>query len=69
MTDETEPRGPTRRGLLGGLGLAGAASIMGGAQLAQFTLGSTPAFAQAGGKPLSVAVVAQQMAAQSDQRS
>lgn len=69
MIDETEPRGPTRRSLLGGLGLAGAASVMGGAQLAQFALGSTPAFAQAGGKPLSVAVVAQQMAAQSDQRS
>lgn len=56
MTDDTEPRGQTRRGLLGGLGLAGAASVMGGAQLASFSLGSTAAFAQAGGKPLSVAV-------------
>ena len=59
-----EPQdGPTRRNLLGGLGVA-----VGGAQLAQFALGSTPAIAQ-DAKPLSVAVVAQQMAAQSDVRS
>ncbi|MDQ0474485.1 sugar ABC transporter substrate-binding protein [Labrys wisconsinensis] len=59
---------PTRRRLIGGMGLAGAAAVLGGSQLAQFTLGSTPAFAQEA-KPLKVAVVAQQMAAQSDQRS
>ena len=59
---------PTRRRLLGGLGL-GAAAAMGGVQLSQFTLGSTPALAQTKAKPVKLAVVAQQMSAQSDQRS
>lgn len=59
---------PTRRKLLGGLGLGAAAAVLSGTQLAQFTLGSTPAYAQAA-KPLKVAVIAQQMSAQSDQRS
>lgn len=67
MDHRDDPSGTTRRSLLGGLGLAGAA-LGGGAQLAQFVLGSRPAMAQTG-KPLAVAVVAQQMAAQSDQRS
>ncbi len=59
---------PTRRGVLGGgMGLAAAAA--GGVQLAQFTLGSSPARAQAQAKPVKLAVVAQQMSAQSDQRS
>ena len=70
MTQKDDSGGPSRRTLLGGFGLTGAAGLLGGgAQLAQFALGSTPAFAQAASKPLSVAVVAQQMAAQSDQRS
>lgn len=60
--------GPTRRGLLGGLGLAGAA-VAAAPQLAEFVLGATPAYADTAGKPLSVAVIAQQMAAQSAQRS
>jgi len=59
---------PTRRGLLGGLGL-GTAAAMGGVQLAEFMLGSEPARAQANAKPVKLAVVAQQMSAQSDQRS
>ena len=63
------PSGPSRRKLLGGFGLAGAAGIAGSTQIADFLLGSTPAMAQDKGKPLNVAVVAQQMAAQSDQRS
>ena len=63
--NENDPRndGTTRRSLLGGLGLA-----LGGAQLAQFALGSQPARAQ-GGKPVSVSVIAQQMAAASDVHS
>lgn len=63
MTESDNTSGPSRRGLLGGVGLAATA------QFAQFTLGSTPARAQNQSKPLQVAVVAQQMAAQSDQRS
>ncbi len=58
---------PTRRRMLGGMGAAAAA--MGGVQLAQFALGSTPARAQSNAKPVKLAVVAQQMSAQSDQRS
>jgi len=58
---------PTRRSLLGGIGVAAAAA--GGVQLAQFAFGSTPALAQAKAKPVKLAVVAQQMSAQSDQRS
>ena len=58
---------PTRRGLL--QGFAGAGAAIGGAQLAQFALGSLPARAQAQTKPIKLAVVAQQMSAQSDQRS
>lgn len=66
-----DPISPTRRGLLGGLGL-GTAAALGGVQLAQLALDSTPALAQAaaqGGKPVKLAVIAQQMSAQSDQRS
>lgn len=45
-------------------------AVLGGtALLADFMAGSTPARAQAGGKPVTVAVIAQQMSAQSDQRS
>lgn len=69
METDQDPRGMSRRGLLKGLGAGGLAGSAAGAQLAQFVLGSTPAFAQDKSKPLSVAVVAQQMAAQSDQRS
>lgn len=58
---------PSRRTLLGGIGMASAASTL-GSFFAPFALGSTPAAAQTG-KPLKVAVIAQQMAAQSDQRS
>jgi len=58
---------PTRRRMLGGMGAAAAA--MGGVQLAQFALGSTPAHAQSQARPVKLAVVAQQMSAQSDQRS
>ena len=67
MTEEVSQQdGTTRRNVLGGLGGLGAA--LGGAQLAQFAFGSRPAVAQ-DGKPVSVAVIAQQMAAQSDVRS
>ena len=59
---------PTRRRLLGGAGLAAAAAA-GGVKLAEFALGSTPALAQTQAKPVKLAVVAQQMSAQSDQRS
>ncbi len=59
---------PTRRGVLGGMGF-GAAAALGGVQLADFALGSTPAVAQSQAKPVKLAVVAQQMSAQSDQRS
>ena len=58
--------GPTRRGLLGSVGIGAAA--LGSVKLAEFALGSTPAVAQAA-KPVHLAVVAQQMTAQSDQRS
>ncbi len=58
---------PTRRHVLGGLGAA--AAVAGGVQLAQFALGSEPARAQSQAKPVKLAVVAQQMSAQSDQRS
>ena len=44
---------PTRRRLLGGMGAAAAA--MGGVQLAQFALGSTPAHAQSGARPVKLA--------------
>jgi ribose transport system substrate-binding protein len=47
--------------------VAGAASAM-SSFLAPFTIGSTPAMAQTG-KPIKVSIIAQQMAAQSDQRS
>ena len=57
---------PTRRGLLGGVGMGAAA--LGSLKLAEFALGSTPAVAQAA-KPVHLAVIAQQMTAQSDQRS
>jgi ribose transport system substrate-binding protein len=67
MSDVDTPMQPTRRRLLGGMSL-GAAAAMGGVQLAQFVAGSTPA-AAADAKPVKLAVVAQQMAAQSDQRS
>ncbi len=68
MTDENNTAmSPTRRRLLGGFGSAVAA--LGAARAAEFALGSEPAFAQASAKPLKVAVVAQQMSAQSDQRS
>src|SRR5271157_6311870 len=61
--DEQSRATLSRRELLGGsLGMIGAA------QLASFALTSTPAMAQAA-KPLKVAVIAQQMSAQSDQRS
>ena len=56
---------PTRRHMLGGMG----AAAIGGVQLAQFALGSQPAHAQSQTKPVKLAVVAQQMSAQSDQRS
>ncbi len=65
MTNQATMISPTRRRLLGGMGAAAA----GGVQLAQFALGSTPARAQSGAKPVKLAVVAQQMSAQSDQRS
>ena len=52
------PGGPSRRKLLGGFGLAGAASFAGSTQLANFVLGSPPAMAQDKSKPLNVAVVA-----------
>ena len=45
------------------------AAVAGSAALADFALGSQPAFAQQGGRAVTVAVVAQQMSAQSDQRS
>ena len=46
MEDIKDPRGGmSRRGVLGGLGLTGATGMAGGAQLANFLLGSTPAFA------------------------
>ena len=70
MAHQNNTGGPSRRGLIGGLGLTGMAGLMGaGTQLAQFAFGSTPAYAQTNSGPLSVAVGAQQMAAQSDQRS
>ena len=56
----------SRRTLLRGLGLGAAALTTPG--LSQFLLGSTPARA-AEGKPVKLAVVAQQMSAQSDQRA
>ncbi len=52
-----------RRGVIGG-----AAALAGGAALAEFVAGSTPARA-AGGRPVTMAVIAQQMSAQSNQRS
>ena len=67
MSDPSTITCPTRRSLLQGLGATGAA--IGGVQLAQFAVGSTPALAQAKAKPVKLAVVAQQMSAQSDQRS
>ncbi len=67
MDDQPTITQPTRRGVL--QGLAGAGIAAGGVQLAQFALGSTPAHAQAQTKPIKLAVVAQQMSAQSDQRS
>ena len=59
--------GRTRRGLLRGIG--GAAAAAGGLQLANFALGRQPARAQDKAKPVKLAVVAQQLSAQSDQRS
>jgi ribose transport system substrate-binding protein len=70
MNNETEPGAllaPTRRSLLGGFGAAAVAAL-GTAGAARFALGSDPAFAQ-DARPVNVAVVAQQMSAQSDQRS
>lgn len=61
--DKNQDPEPARRRLLG------MAAAVGGAQFAQMLMGSTPAMAQAAGKPLRVAVIAQQMSAQSDQRS
>ncbi len=66
MNEQKPIAAPTRRTLLGGMTF-GTAAAMGGVQLAQFALGSMPAAAQ--GKPVKLAVVAQQMSAQSDQRS
>ena len=67
MQDDIQhPDGASRRALLQGLSLGAAA--LAGPKLAQFALGSTPARA-AEGKPVKLAVVAQQMAAQSDQRA
>jgi ribose transport system substrate-binding protein len=60
------PDGTSRRGLLKGLGLGAAA--LSSVKLAEFALGSTPAMAQSA-KPVKLAVVAQQMSAQSDQRA
>ncbi len=65
--DGREGPQPTRRHLLRGLG--GAAAAAGGIQLAGFALGSDPARAQDKSKPVKLAVVAQQLSAQSDQRS
>jgi len=64
---DDHPGGASRRSLIKGVGL-GAAALT-GLKLAEFSLGSTPARAQAGAKPVKFAVIAQQMAAQSDQRS
>ena len=65
MDKRTEARpGPSRRDLL----RMGAATA-GTAMLADFALGSTPAKAAEGGRGVTVAVCAQQMSAQSDQRS
>ncbi len=60
------PGTASRRSLLQGLGLGAAA--LGGIKLAEFALGSTPAMAQSA-KPVKLAVIAQQMSAQSDQRA
>ncbi len=67
MSDEPRIIQPTRRSLLRTMG--GAAALAGTAQLAQFAIGSEPARAQANAKPVKLAVVAQQLSAQSDQRS
>ncbi len=67
MSNDSWITQPTRRRLLQGLGV-GAAAI-GGVQLAQFASGSSAARAQSNAKPVKLAVVAQQMSAQSDQRS
>jgi ribose transport system substrate-binding protein len=64
---KTEAEGVSRRSLLRMGGGATAAAIAGGVQFEAFIAGSNPAFAA--DKPLNVAVVAQQMAAQSDQRA
>lgn len=63
MTENMEPKSLSRRHILGGT-----AGLAGGAMLADFVLGSKPAYA-AGGKPVTMAVIAQQMSAQSNQRS
>lgn len=66
---EEDPKLPdraSRRDLLKGLGLGAAA--LSGVKLAEFALGSTPAHAQTA-RPVNLAVIAQQMSAQSDQRS
>ena len=64
MRDETSMMiQPTRRRMLG------AAAALGGVQLADFAFGSRSAVAQDKTKPIKLAVVAQQMSAQSDQRS
>jgi ribose transport system substrate-binding protein len=57
----------SRRSMLRLGGGVGAAALAGGVQFSAFLEGSNPAFAA--DKPLTVAVVAQQMAAQSDQRA
>lgn len=57
----------SRRGVLRLGGGVTAAAMAGGVQFAAFINGSNPAFAA--DKPLNIAVVAQQMAAQSDQRA
>ncbi len=67
MSDQSTIIQPTRRSLLRSFG--GAAALAGGAQLAQFAVGSEPARAQTNTKPVKLAVVAQQLSAQSDQRS
>lgn len=64
ISDEENSGLIERRGIL-----RGAAGLAGTALLADFMLGSDPARAQAGARPVTMAVIAQQMSAQSDQRS
>jgi ribose transport system substrate-binding protein len=66
MDNETHDPAASRRSLLQGLGLGAAA--LASPRVAEFVFGSTPARA-ADAKPVKLAVVAQQMSAQSDQRA